>query len=104
MPGVSNPGDNMQPSRTFNTFLITVIGELVLAALLIVAAIFAPEHLDAVIDGLKVIAPSIGGAGAFGAVAMGIRDAASGGLTSSQGQAVAAMRVQIAQAERGTNP
>ena len=89
----------MKPSRTFFTFLTTAVLELLLGVLVVVVAIVAPEQLDQVVKAITAIASVLGLAGGAGAIALGIRDGMSGGLTSSQGAEVAEAKVRIAQAQ-----
>jgi hypothetical protein len=74
-------------SRTYTLGLLAVLPQIVYALIAAYVATAAPEQLDAVLEGLKWIAGSTAGGAGLGALALGLRDGLSGGITSSSEQA-----------------
>lgn len=82
----------MKPSRTYALGVLGVVAELLLAVVGLVVALVEPAALPDLVPFLSTVALSIAGATGVSAGGLSIRDAASGGLTSSQGEQVAAAR------------
>jgi len=75
---------DVKPSRTYNLAKYGILAELVLALMMLLVAILRPDALADASPTLLACAGGIGAAAGIGSGAMGYRDGASGGWTTSQ--------------------
>ena len=78
----------MKPSRTYTLGVAAMLAELLIAVIGLIVAVAAPEQLPDLAELLSTCALCIAGAAGVSAGGMSLRDSASGGLTSSQGDQV----------------
>lgn len=71
--------------RTFSTLLYGLIALLLITVIALIALHVAPEQEGAILELYKQATATAAGLTGFGAAAQATRDAATGGVTSSQG-------------------
>lgn len=94
----------MKPSRTYTLGVFGVLAQLLLAGAALLVMAFAPDHLPTIANLLGELGMYAAACAGAGAGALAARDYGSGGLTSSQGEAVLANTATKAKAKAPPTP